>query len=547
MGRHSIPARPKAPTTRLLRLRRHRRTSLMALLLAAAAATFSIVALQLNQSVAPPLNQSLALTSSASLTLTPLADAVANQLFPARAAGSSSVFVVDAVPGRSRISYLRFRLPPAPPGASAPQVTLSMFTEGASSIGWRVHSVANDSWSEATLNWQNAPAFARVRIGISGPVSRNQWTEAALKSSPGWGSDVDYALTTRGSYLPMSSREGVHPPRLEVRYTIGSSVPTPGPTTSPLPSATPTPRHTPIPIQSPTPRPTPTRTTTPQPTPTPRPRSNYDAAVLADRPDLFLAMDEFSSGSESDLSGHEINGRYQGGTPGSATLPNGDLAADFNGSSQFLTVPSSASLSIPTTDELTWEAWIRPDTLQFPHSTGGYVDWMGKCANYSPTCEWEARIYNATNPQNRYDRMSAYVFNNTAGLGSGADWQPNQNELQAGQWLYVVGEYQTLTTASGCSGPGSINIWVNGVKWDAAAHHPTGCLSQFGVSPTAGNSPLNIGTMARDSWFEGAIGKVAIYNYLLSPAQIAAHYQAMTGAQPSGSCANTCTIPAPTP
>lgn len=546
MNRDPRHARP----SRLLRLRQHRRASLTALLLAAAAAVFSIVALQSNQSADEV--SALATTSSASLTLTPVADAVASQLFPARAAGSSAVLAVDAVPGRSRISYLRFRLPPAPPGASAPQVTLSMFAEGASAIGWRVHSVAGDSWSEAILNWQNGPAFARARIGISGPVSRNRWTEAALDSSPGWGSDVDYALTTRGRYLPMSGRDGVHPPRLEVRYTIGSPVPAPRPSTSSLPSATPTSSHTPIPPQSPTPAPTttpvPTPTATPQPTPAPtRPSKDYDSVVLADRPGLFLAMDEFSSGSEPDLSWHGIDGTYRGGTPGSATMPNGNLAADFNGSSQFLTVPSSASLSIPTTGELTWEAWIRPDTLQFPVSTGGYVDWMGKCANYSPTCEWEARIYNATNPQNRYDRMSAYVFNNTAGLGSGADWQPNQNELQAGQWLYVVGEYQTLTAANGCSGPGTINIWVNGVKWDAAAHHPTGCLSQYGVTPTAGNSPLNIGTMARDSWFKGAIGKVAIYSYLLSPAQIAAHFEAMTGAQPSGSCANTCTITSPVP
>jgi Concanavalin A-like lectin/glucanases superfamily len=546
MNRDPKHARP----SRLLRLRQHRRASLTALLLAAAAAVFSIVALQSNQSADEV--SALTTTSSPSLTLTPVADAVASQLFPARAAGSSAVLAVDAVPGRSRISYLRFRLPPAPPGASAPQVTLSVFTEGASAIGWRVHSVAQDSWSEATLNWQNAPAFTRVRIGVSGPVSPNQWTEAALGSFPGWNSDVDYALTTRGRYLPMSGREGAHPPRLEVRYTIGSPAPAPRRSTSPLPSATPAPSNTPIPPQSPTPTPAPTTipapTTTPQPTPAPtRPSKDYDAVVLADHPGLYLAMDEFSSGSEPDLSWHGISGTYRGGVPGSATLPNGNLAADFNGSSQFLTVPSSAGLSIPTTGELTWEAWIRPDTLQFPVSTGGYVDWMGKCANYSPTCEWEARIYNATNPQNRYDRMSAYVFNNTAGLGSGADWQPNQNELQAGQWLYVVGEYQTLTTGSGCSGPGTINIWVNGVKWDAAAHHPTGCLSQYGVTPAAGSSPLNIGTMARDSWFKGAIGKVAIYTYLLSPAQIAAHFQAMTGAQPSGSCASTCTITNPVP
>ena len=43
-------------------------------------------------------------------------------------------------------------------------------------------------------------------------------------------------------------------------------------------------------------------------------------------------------------------------------------------------------------------------------------------------------------------------------------------------------------------------------------------------------------------WFPGAIGKVAIYDYLLTPAQITAHYQAMTGKTPTGSCANTCSF-----
>jgi hypothetical protein len=65
-------------------------------------------------------------------------------------------------------------------------------------------------------------------------------------------------------------------------------------------------------------------------------------------------------------------------------------------------------------------------------------------------------------------------------------------------------------------------------------------MSQYNVVPQALSSPLNIGTMAMDGWFPGAIGKVAIYDYLLSPAQISAHYQTMTGKQPTGSCANTC-------
>ena len=78
-------------------------------------------------------------------------------------------------------------------------------------------------------------------------------------------------------------------------------------------------------------------------------------------------------------------------------MPNGDAAADFNGSSQYVSVPSSAAFSIPTTHNLTWEAWIRPDVLQFPNDSNGYVDWMGKCQDYGPTCEWEARMYSTTN------------------------------------------------------------------------------------------------------------------------------------------------------
>ena len=76
-----------------------------------------------------------------------------------------------------------------------------------------------------------------------------------------------------------------------------------------------------------------------------------------------------------------------------------------------------------------------------------------------------------------------------------------------------------------------------------AYHGDTGCMSQYGITPKAGSSPLNIGTMAFEGYFPGAIGKVAIYNYLLDPARISAHFTAMTGRTPSGSCASSCTIP----
>lgn len=275
--------------------------------------------------------------------------------------------------------------------------------------------------------------------------------------------------------------------------------------------------------------------------------SSYDQVILGDKPVAYWAMNN-PTGSEIDLTGNGHSGTYKGGTPTLVPMLNGDRAADFNGSTEYMTVPSSASFSIPTTHKLTWEGWIRPDDLQFPTAANGYVDWMGKCQNYSPSCEWESRMYTSVNSQNRCNRLSAYVFNPGAGLGSGADWQPTCNLLQTGQWLHVVGEYQTDTTPSACNSayPGTINIWVNGVEWNQSYHGNTGCMSQYNIKPQAGSSPLNIGVMALDYWFKGAVGKVAIYNYLLSQDQINSHFTAMTGAAPSGSCADTCTIPVPT-
>jgi len=266
--------------------------------------------------------------------------------------------------------------------------------------------------------------------------------------------------------------------------------------------------------------------------------------VLCDQPVAYWAM-KGTAATEPDLVGNNT-GTYKGAAPTAATLPNGDAVAHFNGTTGYLTVPSNAVLSLPTTHNLTWEGWINADTLQFPISSDGYVDWMGKCADYSPTCEWEARMYSTSNSESRPNRMSAYIFNSSAGLGSAADWQPVDNLIKASTWYHVVGEYTTLSQPSDCTGtasyPGSINVWVNGVEWNHSQHGQTGCMSQYNVVPTANNSPLNIGTMAGDTWFPGAIGKVAIYDKLLTQAQITAHYKAMTGKTPTGSCSATCSF-----
>jgi Concanavalin A-like lectin/glucanases superfamily len=271
----------------------------------------------------------------------------------------------------------------------------------------------------------------------------------------------------------------------------------------------------------------------------------YDDLVLCDAPVGFWAM-RSGSATEPDLTKQGHDGSYRGGTPVTVKLPNADLAADFDGQKQFLTIPSAAAFSIPTTGELTWEGWLNPALLEFPNNSGGYVDWLGKCAEYGPTCEWEGRMYNTTNSQARCNRLSAYAFNPEANLGSGAFFQTECGTVKARDWYYVVGEYTLHAWPKACTNaaqfPGSIEIWVNGVKWQQASHGDTGCMGQYEVVPKANDSPINVGTMAGDAWFQGGIGKLAIYDHLLTQEQIAKHYRTMTGRAPTGSCADTCSF-----
>jgi hypothetical protein len=239
----------------------------------------------------------------------------------------------------------------------------------------------------------------------------------------------------------------------------------------------------------------------------------YDRTILCDHPVMFLAMDTPGSGSQRDLSGHGNNGTYLGGTPHSAILPNGDKAADFNGSSQFLTVPASAAMSVPTRGAITIESWIKPDTLQFPHSEAeGYVYWLGK-GNPTNGYEYANRMYSLVNSAGRQNRISDYHWNPGGGLGSGSYFQ---DPVTTSQWIMVTDVIDMAT--------GTISIYKDGVR------RGTVPLSQFNVTPATTSAPFNIGTRNRNSWFSGAVGKVAVYDHVLTDAQISAHFAAMTKA-----------------
>jgi Concanavalin A-like lectin/glucanases superfamily len=245
----------------------------------------------------------------------------------------------------------------------------------------------------------------------------------------------------------------------------------------------------------------------------------YDRRALALDPVAYLTVGSPASGAEQDLSGNGHNGVYlpAGSHPAVTTLPNGDPAASFNGVSQYLQVPSSSALTVPQTGCLSVQAWIQPKTLQFSHEEGtGYVYVLGK--GTSGKYEYAMRMYSKTNTESpvRPNRISAYAWNLSGGLGSGSYFQ---DPVVVNQWMMVT--FVIDATKSSAWPAGYVSIYKDGTLRGQVS------LSQYDTKPGASDAPFRVATRELESYFQGGIGKVAVYNYVLSGADISAAYGAM--------------------
>lgn len=185
-------------------------------------------------------------------TFNPVADA---SVFSNRASsnqGSSSQLRVDASPTVN--AYMRFDVQNLVGTVSS--ATLRLFVQTTSTAGFTVHEVADNSWVESSISFNNAPAIGTV-INNSGATSAGSTIDIDVTSYVTGNGLVSMALTTTDTALLIAqSREGLNPPELIVQTTTGGG-PTPTPTAVP-----PTPTNTPVP-----PTPTPTATATASPTP----------------------------------------------------------------------------------------------------------------------------------------------------------------------------------------------------------------------------------------------------------------------------------------
>lgn len=190
---------------------------------------------------------------------------------------------------------------------------------------------------------------------------------------------------------------------------------------------------------------------------------------------------------------------------------NANSACYFTGNNSYIEVPDNDAFSIKTTGALTVSAWMSPEVLNFNITDNCYVHWMGK--GMPSQHEWALRMYNkditCSEDNDRHNRISAYAFNLSGGLGSGSYVQET---VTAGEWIHIVARYDTETNW--------IYIFKNGVAKD----HDQLNESEYNVVQGNGTAPFRMGTRSLWTFFQGRIDDVRIYNRALSDTEILALY-----------------------
>jgi hypothetical protein len=167
--------------------------------------------------------------------LIPSADSYVDSGSPSTNYGSLTTLRGDGSPVVR--SYLRFNIQGV--GSTVTRATLRIFANSASSGGYEIRSVSNNSWVESTITYNNAPAVGNL-LGSSGGFNAGVWTTVDITAYITGNGTYNLALTVPGSTaISFASREaGSNAPQLIVETQGGAATPTRTATSSGNPTAT---------------------------------------------------------------------------------------------------------------------------------------------------------------------------------------------------------------------------------------------------------------------------------------------------------------------
>jgi len=256
---------------------------------------------------------------------------------------------------------------------------------------------------------------------------------------------------------------------------------------------------------------------------------SFNAAILETEPTSYWPLTDSTGATCHDEMGiHDAVVKNSGVKL--AAIPFGNSSVPyFDGQiGSVLTVANDPQYSQPFANALSVAAWICPLAVDNSNTAGSvddFVYFLEKAVDSSTETEWAMRLYNQTNP-NRHSRLSFYTFNlapppGRENLGNGAymEYGVSANDatpVELGGWLFVMGQAEPWISETdlktGCM------FWKQGVR---AARTPTDKYEHapYHVHPQHGSGAISIGG-TDSSGFKGSIAHVAIWNRLLSSAEI---------------------------
>jgi hypothetical protein len=129
--------------------------------------------------------------------------------------GTSNLLRTDGSPIMR--SYLRFNIQGV--NGTVTRVTLRVYANSASSPGYNIGNVTNNTWTESTINYNNAPAIGSS-VGSSGSFGSGAWTTVDVTSLVTGNGTLNLGLyTTSSTAISFNSRQAsINTPQLIVEF-----------------------------------------------------------------------------------------------------------------------------------------------------------------------------------------------------------------------------------------------------------------------------------------------------------------------------------------
>ncbi|HEY3311707.1 MAG TPA: DNRLRE domain-containing protein, partial [Anaerolineales bacterium] len=173
--------------------------------------------------------------AAVSTSFVPVIDAYVDSASPTTNYGTLTTLRGDGSPLVH--SYLRFNVQGL--SGAVTQATLRIFANSSSNGGYNIQGVSDNTWSESTINYNNAPPLGSI-LGTYGAFNSGVWTSVDVTAYITGNGVYNLALSVPGvTAISFASREsGANAPQLVV--VSGSASPaTSTPTQPPLPTSTP--------------------------------------------------------------------------------------------------------------------------------------------------------------------------------------------------------------------------------------------------------------------------------------------------------------------